>query len=336
MNNVLMDGTGVYIPENIVYNEELERQFEKRGLTAKDRMDDLGRHKRYFISEGENAITMSQNAIDDCIHKNNFNIKEYEMLVVCTDTPEYLSPSNAMRIVGLYGDEMKNIKVAFDLNSNCTGMIQGIDIVSKYMKASNIRKALVVGTYCISPIAVWSDTVVYGTFGDAAACVSLSMVKEEEKRGILDNEVLVDAKYYGSVQYPKCGMAKAPLNAIMPNEKRMDWNFYNLDMEDFIPQNVAETIKKVLNRNAMEVDEIDYFVFSQLNDTCNKETLKLLGVNAEDGKYDFIGKDYGYTGNTCPILCMNKYWNKYTKPGKKVMICTFGAGHSVIAQLYKF
>lgn len=158
MKNVVMDGTGVYIPPNKVYNEELDEHFEKIGLSAHSLMNHLGRRKRYFISEGENAITMIQNAIDNCMKKNHLHLQDYEMLVVCTDTPEYLSPTNAMRVTGLYGEEMKNIKVAFDLNANCIGMLQGMDVVSKYMKLSNITKALVVGCFCVSPATLWTDT----------------------------------------------------------------------------------------------------------------------------------------------------------------------------------
>ena len=38
---------------------------------------------------------MGLNALEDCLEKCNIIIDEIEMLVVCTDTPEYVSPSNA-------------------------------------------------------------------------------------------------------------------------------------------------------------------------------------------------------------------------------------------------
>lgn len=140
MKNIMIDGTGAYIPTNKVYNEQLDEHFEKRGLSA----------------------------------------------------------------------------------HNCTGMVQGLDIVYKYMQASDIKRALVVGCFCITPIALWSDTVVYATFADAAACVALGMDESSEKRGFIDTIVSVDASYHDYIKYPKCGMAKVPLQAVMPNEK--DWN----------------------------------------------------------------------------------------------------------------
>lgn len=107
IKNIIIEGTGAYIPHNKVYNEQMDEHFEKRGLSAHSLMKHLGRRKRYFISDDENAITMCINAIEDCISKRQLKPEEYEMLVVCTDTPEYLFPSNAMRLVGLYGDKLK-------------------------------------------------------------------------------------------------------------------------------------------------------------------------------------------------------------------------------------
>lgn len=333
MKNVLMKGTGVYIPPNKVYNEEIDEHFEKLGLNAHGLMNHLGRRKRYFISEGENAITMLQNAIDNCVDKNKLCLEDFEMLVVCTDTPEYLSPTNAMRIAGLYGDQMKNIKIAFDLNANCTGMLQGMDIVSKYMQLSDIKNALVLGCFCVSPATLWTDTVVYATFADAAACVALTCEESETQRGFLDTYTFVDANYHQYVTYPKCGMSKVPLKKVEPNEKRLEWNPFPMD---FLSQKWADSIMEVVKRNHLTINDIDYFIFSQLSDAYNTETLKILGVSLEETKYHFVGKEYGYTGNTCPILCLNRMWDVYSQKGTKIILCTVGAGYSIIVHLYEF
>lgn len=191
---------------------------------------------------------MSKNAIDDCVKRHNIELEDYEMLIVCTDTPEYLSPSNALKLLGLYEGKLKNVKVAFDLNSNCTGILQGIDVVCKYVKASNIRKALVVGCFCVSPIALWSDTVVYATFADAAACVALCAEEADIPKGLLDTYTYVDADFHEYVTYPKCGMSKVPLQVVPPNEKRLEWNSFSMD---FLSQKWADSIIHVLKKNAL-------------------------------------------------------------------------------------
>lgn len=329
--NIRMKGTGTYIPTNKVYNEELDEHFSKLGLNAHGLMEHLGRRKRYFISEDENTITMCRNAIDNYADKFNARLEEIQMIIVCTDTPEYLFPSNALKLTGLYGERLRNVKVAFDINCNCTGMVQGLETVTKYMKGSDIQNALVVGCFCITPIALWNDTVVYGTFADAAACVALTAAEEEQPAGFLDAEVFIDASYHEYITYPKCGMAKVPLQSVMPNEKRLEWNPFNMD---FIPGQWYKMITAILERNCLEPGQIDYFIFSQLSDAFNLETLRMLGASEE--QYYFLGKEYGYTGNTCPILCLDRMWETYSAKGNKVIICTVGAGYSAIAQLYQF
>lgn len=212
-------------------------------------------------------------------------------------------------------------------------MIQGLDVVYKYMLSSDIKKALVVGCFCITPIALWTDTVVYATFADAAACVALRMDDNNEKRGFIDTVTYLDAGYHDYIKYPKCGMSKVPLRSVMPNEKRLEWNPFPMD---FIPEQWVQAITQVLDNNRLEARDIDYYIFSQLSDAYNMETLKLLGITEEDNKYYFVGKEYGYTGNTCPVLCLNRLWDIYSKRGNKIIICTVGAGYSIIVQLHEF
>lgn len=331
MKNVIIEGTGSYVPSNKVYNKEINAHFAKRGLDASHLMEHLGRRTRYFISEGENAITMCKNAIDDCINKNEIQLEDIEMIVFCSDTPEYLTPSNAMKLTGIYAEKLKNVTIAFDLNSNCTGMIQGIDVVTKYMKLSSIKKALVVGCFCISPIALWADTVVYANFADASACAVLKSEEAEERCGVIDTRVYIDASNHEYVTYPKCGLSKVPLKNIEPNEKRLEWRPFSMDG---VPEGLAHEISSILEKNDLTKDDIDYYIFSQLSDAYNTEALKILGEPKE--KYNFLGGEYGYTGNTCPILCLDKMWDTYAKRGNKLILSTIGAGFAMITQLYEF
>ncbi len=93
-------------------------------------------------------------------------------------------------------------------------------------------------------------------------------------------------------------------------------------------------ITEVLNNNSLSVNDIDFFIFSQLSDAFNMKTLELLGIPEE--KYHFLGREYGYTGNTCPILCLNRMWDKYAEAGNRIVTSTVGAGLSYIVQLYEF
>lgn len=43
MKNVIIEGTGVYTPKNAVYNADIDEHFNKRGLSAHNLMEHLGR-----------------------------------------------------------------------------------------------------------------------------------------------------------------------------------------------------------------------------------------------------------------------------------------------------
>lgn len=49
MKIIKIEGTGVYIPNNVVYNKDIDEHFNKMGLSAHNLMEHLGRKKRYFI-----------------------------------------------------------------------------------------------------------------------------------------------------------------------------------------------------------------------------------------------------------------------------------------------
>lgn len=80
------------------------------------------------------------------------------------------------------------------------------------------------------------------------------------------------------VTYPKCGMSKVPLKIVEPNEERLEWISFPMD---FLLQRWADSIMEVVNRNNLVIDDIDYFIFSQLSDVYNAKTLKILGVPFE-------------------------------------------------------
>ena len=107
---------------------------------------------------------------------------------------------------------------------------------------------------------------VYVQYKDA-----LGMDESSEKRGFIDTIVSVDASYHDYIKYPKCGMAKVPLQAVMPNEKRLEWNPFPMD---FIPGQWTNAITQILEKNSLNAKDIDYYIFSQLSDVYNMETLK--------------------------------------------------------------
>lgn len=330
MNAVTIESTGVYIPEKKVYNDYFIEHFENLNIQVEGLMDHLGRRKRYLSTDDENSLTMAYSAVQDCLKKSNITAEEVGMLIFTSDIPEYLSPTNALKIV--HELNMTNVSVAFDLNANCTGMLMAVDFARSYMMMnSGMHYAIVVGSFNISSVCRKNDSVVYPNFGDASSAVLLHKRDTSIQKGYIDSISFVDASYNEFITFPKCGVSKSALPDVPEYDKRLEWNPFDMK---FISDKWCEMINEMLNRNNLKPGDVDYYILSQLSDYDNMRTLKKLGV--EEEKYFFLGKEYGYTGNTCLFLVLNRMWNTIAKAGNKIVFCTVGAGYSAIAQLYYF
>ncbi|MFD2444603.1 hypothetical protein ACFSO7_11560 [Bacillus sp. CGMCC 1.16607] len=107
------------------------------------------------------------------------------MVIIVSDTPKYLIPSNAL----LIKEEIKAVAVniVYDNNANCIGMISAIDHVSRYLKAkTRLLNALVVGSFYSQVIANQECLLSYPTFGDGSCAILLQKLEEDTERGVID------------------------------------------------------------------------------------------------------------------------------------------------------
>lgn len=328
VQNILIRGTGIYTPKNEISNEYFKEHFRRLGVEVQGLMKHLNRQKRFLADRDESSLSMGYEAAKDVLQKLNIDSKELDMIIFVSDTPEYNMPTNALKLSHMLN--ALNAHRVFDMNCNCTGMLVGIDVAAGYMeKIRDIKKALIVGSMHISSVVKYKDSVVYPSFGDSGAAIILENVQEEEKRGILSSEYFTDSDYHNTIVLPECGHSKELLYEVPKENRRMAWNPFDFG---FLSDNWVKIIKKVLSDNNVDIEEVNYFLFSQFSDSDNLLTLEKLGVSTD--KYVFVGDKYGYTGVSSPIMALNEIWYSIEKKGYLVF-CSVAAGYSMNAILYK-
>src|SRR5690606_29103625 len=143
MRTAVIRGTGLYAPEKIVRNAEFNKMYGKD-------VDSFLREKRNIF---ERRYMSSEQATSDLIvpaaeraMKNaGVTAADLDLIIVSTDTPDYLSPSTAAVVQYRLG--AKNAG-AFDINSACAGFTTALDMASKYIVSDKqYRRILVVGAY---------------------------------------------------------------------------------------------------------------------------------------------------------------------------------------------
>lgn len=326
--NVIIKEIGIYTPANEVSNDYFAEHFRRLGVDAKGLMKHLNREKRYLADRDESSLSMGYEAAKNVLEKSNTDPEELDMIVFVSDTPEYTSPSNALKLNQMLN--AVNANRVYDMNCNCIGILVAMDTVSGYVKQNpSVKKILIVGSMYVSSVVNYKDSVVYPSFGDSAAAILLENIEEEEKRGILSATYFTDSNYHNTIVLPACGHSKELLYEVPKEKRRLEWNPFDFG---FLSDNWTKIIIQLLEENNIAVDKIDHFIFSQFSDADNLLTLEKLGADKE--KYIFVGDKYGYTGVSSPIMALNAIWGKLKKEGY-IIFCSVAAGYSMNAVLYK-
>lgn len=331
--NINIIGTGIYHPKNRVENQYFIDHFNNMGIDVSGLLSHLDRKARYLSDDpNETVITMGGHAGQAALDDAETVIKDIDLIVFASDTPEYTSPANAIKLLDELGG--KTVQMAYDTNTNCLGMITALDQASRILMTNRrFKRALVVGALLFSSVSSKQDSVSYSNFGDAAAAVVLEKMDEEGKRGFLDSTHLTQTSECNNILMPRAGYSKI-IREQVKNEEDKKWLWKPFD-GDFICDLWAKLITELTEDNGLHVTDLSHLIFSQFSVPYAKITLDKLGIDCS--KTTYIGNEYGYTGTTSPILALDRALktDKIQK-GDYVTLCSMGSGTTVSVLLFKF
>ncbi|MEC9488382.1 MAG: 3-oxoacyl-[acyl-carrier-protein] synthase III C-terminal domain-containing protein, partial [Halanaerobium sp.] len=93
-------------------------------------------------------------------------------------------------------------------------------------------------------------------------------------------------------------------------------------------------IKKMLEKTTYELEDIDRFIFTQINKSAIKLTCDNLGIKME--KTHNIMDRYGYTGNACIIMALDDALEKgVIQKGDLVCLTASGVGYTMGTMLIR-
>lgn len=329
--NVTMKGIGFYHPSKTMGNEYYIEHFRKQGFEISNMLNNLGRKNRYLATEDLDLIQMGITASERALENAGITADQLDMIVFVSETPEYTSPTNALKIHHFL--QAKNAHITYDMNDCCTGMITAIDQVSRYMQTNPALKyALIVGGILITPHAHEGNPMFYATFGDASAAVVLESKPGEVLQGFVDSQYITDSSLHYTVQIPMCGFSKVhreDVDPVMKYPGNIPFDF------GFLPSEWHKAITQLLERNGLTIDDVDHFIFSQFSLAAITGSSELMGFSMDRTTY--VGDIYGYTGCTSPIIALSHALEEgKIKAGSRVVLISIGSGYSISAVLYQY
>lgn len=322
-----------YHPKNAVRNEYFLNYYKRQGIDISNFLKSCGRKNRYISDDiNENILTMGKNAADGALEKANLNAKDINFIVFVSDTPEFLVPSNALKLhKAIDADKSTG---TLDMNCNCLGMINALDNMSKMMESDkNMKYVLIVGAEQIQRYARKSDPATFANFGDAACAVILEKT-DDDNSGVIDSTYFTDSYLDDNIEFPLNGFSTVlpTEKSYTKDEKVITWKAVK---NDEVYLSAIQSIEKLLDKNNLKSKDIKGYFLSQMSKSKLDEIREEL--NETDNKFPYIGDEYGYTGVTSPFLALESYVNDdKLKRGDNILFWSLAAGIATAVVLVRY
>ncbi len=311
MINSRITGTGSYLPEKVLTNEELAKTIDTTHDWIVER---TGIHKRHIVADGQTTVDMAEVAARNALEAANLEPNDIDLIIFATTTPDRIFPSSACLLQKKLGIHECP---AFDVQAVCTGFIYALDIANRFIKTSGAKRALVIGAETMSKIVDWNDRGTCILFGDGAGAVIL---EASEEAGILSTHIHADGDHDALLQVP---VGKKYLT--------MEGN----DVFRMAVKTLGRIVDETLAANNLEKSDIDWLIPHQANIRIIKATAKKLGMNM-----DHVVVTVNEHGNTSaasvPLALDHAVRNGQIKSGELLLLEAFGGGFTWGSALVKF
>lgn len=297
MRKAIIKATGAYAPEKVVPNSYFT-ELLKEDVDSWLR-ENVNIHERRWCGENESVADLCQRASEQAIARAEIKATDINLIIVATDTPEYISPSTAAVLQDRLGAANAG---TFDLNTACAGFVTALDVAAKYIMAdNNYEHILVVGGYAMSKHLNMSDKKTATLFADGAGAIILSAA-ENTDNGFIASELKTKGEYNGWMGIYSGG-SHQPVDAGVVSRMDHKLKFVHKFPKEINPLMWTEMTLRMCDRLKIKPNDIDQYLITQLNFNSINETMDKLEV--ERDKAHQIMKYYGYTGSACIPMALN-------------------------------
>lgn len=319
MRKVFISGTGLYHPEKLVPNSYFNDRYKMDIDTFLREKRNI--FQRYFMSEEQATSDLIIPAVERAIASAGISKDEIDLLIVATDTPDYLSPSTASVVQHKMG--LKNAGT-FDLNSACAGFVSALDVASKYLIADErYQNIVVVGAYGMTKYLNWDDYKIASLFADGAGAVVVRAAKNQA-HGLLASKLFTDGQFHDYMGIYGGG-THMPITQEVVAKKGHLLNFAKKIPLETNSTHWPRLVNILLDRAGKTVKDVDHFFLTQINIGTINETMGILGVDPKKS-YNIMDR-YGYTGSACIPMAIADAANQHKlKKGDFLLLLGSGGG----------
>ncbi len=303
-------GTGSYLPETVVTNEELSKTVDTSDEWIRER---TGIGQRHLAQPHETCAFMATRAAERALAASGLRAGEIDAILLGTATPDEAFPATALRVQAALGAG----GFGFDLSAACSGFIYALGTAEAMIAAGRIRTALVIGSEVYSRIMNWQDRGTCVLFGDGAGAVVLRAGEAGAGMpGILSVHLHADGRL-GDILYVDgaVGRRDRPAHLVMNGREVFRHAVTRL----------AETVEEALAANGLAKADIDWLVPHQANKRIIAAIGKRLGLPAER-VITTVERHANTSAASVPLALDEGVRDGRIRPGELVLMEALGGG----------
>jgi 3-oxoacyl-[acyl-carrier-protein] synthase-3 len=314
-----------FFPEKILTNDMISMEFPAWDSSKIE--EKVGVKSRYVVEENETALDLAFNAASKVLEK--YDKDKIDFIILCTQSPDYILPTTACILQTKLG--LNNNVGAFDFNLGCSGYIYGLGIAKSLINTNMAKSVLLVTSETYTKHINKLDFANRSIFGDAATA---TIIEIDENECLHEFVYGTDGDGACNLIIPNGGAKNVrevdPLLLDAQNgNKRTDNDLFMNGPEifNFTITTIPKLINDVLQKNNLEISDVDYFIFHQANKFMLDYLRKKMKVDSDKFHNNIL--EIGNTvSSTIPIALKECLENKKVKTGDKVLLCGFGVGYS--------
>lgn len=312
---VSIAGTGVYLPEKVVTNEDLAKIVDTNDEWIYTR---TGMRERRIARDDQATSDLAAEAAKAALADAGVSAEEIDLLIVATLSPDMFFPSTACFVQEKIG--AKNA-YCYDLGAACSGSIYALETAKNQIACGAVETALIIGAEKMSTFLDWEDRGTCVLFGDGAGAAVLKA--SETGRGIMKGSFGSDGSLADLLWTPGGG-SRNPMTHEMIDQRQQYLKMQGREVYKHAVKQMTQSVTDVLDLNGLTADDIKSFVAHQANARIIEAIGKRLDVM--DRMFMNVEK-YANTSAAALLIAVDEVVKSGTvQPGDKMLLVSFGGG----------
>ena len=306
---------GGYVPDYVLTNQILETMVETNDewITARTGI----KERRILKDKDKGTSFLAIKAAEDLLKKSNTDPKDIDMVIMATATPDMPVAATGVYVATQIGAVNA---FSYDLVAACSSFLYGMSTAARYIESGRYKKVLLIGADKMSSIIDYEDRTTCIIFGDGGGAMLFE--PNEEGYGLQDEILRSDGIGRQSLKIDAGGSILPPSAETVSNKQHYVFQDGKTVFK-FAVSNMADVSEKIMLRNNLSGNDVDWLVPHQANKRIIDATSKRMNLPSEKVMMNI--HRYGNTTSATLPLCISDYETQLKK-GDNLVFASFGGG----------